>query len=78
MAVVTSSSRKTADLHLTLAGIRGRFDTIFTRDDVAHGKPAPDLYLLAAQRIGSAPQNCVAVEDSSVGVAAAFTPARSR
>jgi len=72
-AVVTSSSRKTADLHLTLAGIRARFDTILTRDDVAHGKPAPDLYLLAAQRIGSAPRNCVAVEDSSVGVAAAFT-----
>ncbi|MGP9812264.1 HAD family hydrolase [Rhodopseudomonas sp. NSM] len=73
VAVVTSSSRKTADLHLTLAGIRARFDTIFTRDDVDRGKPAPDLYLLAAQRIGSAPQNCVAVEDSSVGVAAAFT-----
>ncbi|WP_283804773.1 HAD family phosphatase [Rhodopseudomonas sp. AAP120] len=71
MAVVTSSSRKTADQHLTLAGIRARFDMVLTRDDVAHGKPAPDLYLLAAQRIGSAPRNCVAVEDSSVGVAAA-------
>ncbi|MFC0241926.1 HAD family hydrolase [Rhodopseudomonas telluris] len=71
MAVVTSSSRKTADMHLTLAGIRARFDTILTRDDVAHGKPAPDLYLLAANRIGSAPRNCIAVEDSSVGVAAA-------
>jgi HAD superfamily hydrolase (TIGR01509 family) len=71
VAVVTSSSRKTADLHLTLAGIRGRFDTILTRDDVAHGKPAPDLYLLAAGRLGAAPAHCVAVEDSSVGVTAA-------
>ncbi|MGX7744737.1 HAD family hydrolase [Rhodopseudomonas parapalustris] len=73
VAVVTSSSRKTADLHLTLAGIRGRFGTILTRDDVAHGKPAPDLYLLAADRLGVPPQNCIAVEDSSVGVTAAFT-----
>ncbi|MGO3931603.1 HAD family phosphatase [Rhodopseudomonas pseudopalustris] len=73
VAVVTSSSRKTADQHLTLAGIRDRFEIILTHDDVVLGKPAPDLYLLAAQRIGSAPQNCVAVEDSSVGVAAAFT-----
>jgi HAD superfamily hydrolase (TIGR01509 family) len=73
VAVVTSSSRKTADQHLTLAGIRARFDTILTRDDVARGKPSPDLYLLAAQRMRSAPQNCVAVEDSSVGVTSAFT-----
>jgi HAD superfamily hydrolase (TIGR01509 family) len=72
MAVVTSSSRKSAEQHLTLAGIRARFDTMLTRDDVAHGKPAPDLYLLAAERFGARPQDCVAVEDSSVGVAAAF------
>jgi HAD superfamily hydrolase (TIGR01509 family) len=71
MALVTSSSRRTAEAHLTLAGIRSRFDTLLTRDDVAHGKPAPDLYLLAAERFGARPQHCVAVEDSSVGVAAA-------
>jgi len=73
VAVVTSSSRRTADQHLTLAGIRARFETILTRDDVARGKPAPDLYLLAAERIGAPPANCVAVEDSSVGVTAAST-----
>jgi HAD superfamily hydrolase (TIGR01509 family) len=71
MALVTSSSRKTAEQHLTLAGIRDRFDTMLTRDDVVHGKPAPDLYLLAAERFGARPRDCVAVEDSSVGVAAA-------
>ena len=48
MAIVTSSSRHTADAHLTLAGIRSRFDHILTRDDVTRGKPSPDLYLLAA------------------------------
>jgi len=71
MAVVTSSSRRTAEEHLTLGGIRSRFDTVLTRDDVARGKPHPDLYLLAATRLGLRPQACVAIEDSSPGVAAA-------
>jgi HAD superfamily hydrolase (TIGR01509 family) len=70
-ALVTSSSRGTADRYLDLAGIRDRFDAILTRDDVARGKPHPDLYLLAAQRLGAPPQACVAVEDSSPGVTAA-------
>ena len=51
MAIVTSSSLRTADAHLQLAGIRHRFETILTRDDVARGKPSPDLYLLAAARL---------------------------
>ena len=70
MAIVTSSSRRTAEAHLGLAGIRARFDTILTIDDVTRGKPSPDLYLLAAARLGQAPQRCVAVEDSNHGVAA--------
>ncbi|ABD89659.1 HAD family hydrolase [Rhodopseudomonas palustris] len=72
MAVVTSASQGTAEAHLTLGGIRARFELIVTRDDVAHGKPNPDLYLLAAKRLGVTPRACVAVEDSSVGIAAAF------
>ena len=71
MAIVTSSSRRTTEAHLTLAGIRDRFDTILTRDDVARGKPSPDLYLLAASRLGVSPEFCVAVEDSNHGVTAA-------
>ena len=71
MALVTSSSRRTADRYLSLAAIRDRFDAILTRDDVARGKPHPDLYLLAAHRLGVPPQTCVAVEDSSPGVTAA-------
>jgi len=70
MAIVTSSSRRSAERHLTLAGIRARFDTVLTLDDVTRGKPSPDLYLLAAARIGHAPEACVAVEDSNHGVAA--------
>ena len=71
MAIVTSSSRRTAEAHLTLAGIRERFETILTCDDVARGKPSPDLYLLAAARFGLKPEVCVAVEDSNHGVTAA-------
>ncbi|MGY3620898.1 HAD family hydrolase [Bradyrhizobium sp. USDA 10063] len=71
MAIVTSSSRRSADQHLTLAGIRARFDTVLTRDDVTHCKPSPDLYLLAAKRLGVEPQACVAIEDSNHGVTAA-------
>ncbi|MCA1456170.1 HAD family phosphatase [Bradyrhizobium sp. BRP22] len=71
MAIVTSSSRRSADQHLTLAGIRARFDTILTRDDVVHCKPSPDLYLLAAQRLRVKPQACIAIEDSNHGVTAA-------
>ena len=72
MAIVTSSSLRTADTHLQLAGIRHRFETILTRDDVVRGKPSPDLYLLAASRFGLKPEVCVAVEDSNHGVAAAL------
>src|SRR5258708_29056335 len=71
MAMVTSSSRRTADSHLTLAGIRNRFEMILTRDDVTRGKPSPDLYLLAASRLQVKPELCVAVEDSNHGVTSA-------
>jgi beta-phosphoglucomutase-like phosphatase (HAD superfamily) len=56
---------------LTLAGIRQHFDAVITRTDVAHAKPSPDLYLLAAARLGVTPELCLAVEDSNPGVAAA-------
>jgi len=71
MAIVTSSSRRTAHEHLTLGGIRSRFETILTRDDVIRGKPSPELYLLAAATIGVQPRTCVAIEDSNPGIAAA-------
>ncbi|MGY4573586.1 MULTISPECIES: HAD family hydrolase [Bradyrhizobium] len=71
MAIVTSSSRRSAERNLTLAGIRDRFDTLLTLDDVAQGKPDPELYLKAAARLGVTPAACIAVEDSNHGVAAA-------
>jgi HAD superfamily hydrolase (TIGR01509 family) len=71
-AIVTSTSRPTAERHLTFGGIRARFDTLVTCDDVARGKPNPDIYLLAAAKLGVRPQACVAIEDSNPGIAAAF------
>jgi HAD superfamily hydrolase (TIGR01509 family) len=52
-------------------GIAELFNPVITVDDVAHGKPAPDAYLLAAQRLGVDPAQCVAYEDSGSGMTSA-------
>lgn len=70
-AVATSAGRQTAEHHLGRAGLLDRFQALATRDDVAHAKPAPDVYLEAARRLGVAPERCVAFEDSNVGLTAA-------
>jgi HAD superfamily hydrolase (TIGR01509 family) len=71
LAVATSARRLTAERNLGRAGLLDRFRTLATRDDVERTKPAPDLYLEAARRLGVAPRQCVAVEDSSIGILAA-------
>jgi HAD superfamily hydrolase (TIGR01509 family) len=70
-AVATSSARRKAMHHLRRAGIGDRFDAILTRDDVARGKPHPDLYVQAARALETAPSRCLALEDSYNGVRAA-------
>ncbi|GAN54913.1 HAD family hydrolase [Tanticharoenia sakaeratensis] len=70
-AIATSSSRYRADHHLGLVGLLERFDVIVTRDDVTRGKPDPEPYLLAASKIGVAPAQCLALEDSPSGARAA-------
>jgi len=70
--VASSSSPQRLQHALSLVGLFQRFHPhIFSADEVAHGKPAPDLFLHAADRMGVAPQRCVVVEDSVPGVAAA-------
>lgn len=69
-AVATSSGRAKARHHLEAASIAARFDAV-TRDDVACGKPYPDLYLRAARELGAAPSRCLALEDSYNGIRAA-------
>jgi len=70
-AVATSSDAHFAEFSLRRAGIAGRFDALVSGDQVARGKPAPDIYLEAARRLGRDPVECVALEDSDAGVLAA-------
>ena len=70
-AVATSSRRETVDRHLGLNGILGRFQAIVAAGDYARGKPHPDPFLKAAERLGLAPVDCLALEDSHNGVRAA-------
>jgi HAD superfamily hydrolase (TIGR01509 family) len=71
LAIATSALRATAERNLGRAGLLDRFAVLTARDEVEHPKPAPDLYLEAARRLGVAPGACVAFEDSSIGVIAA-------
>ena len=71
-AVATATQRPLALRKLQAAGLLARFDAVCTSSDVAQPKPAPDVYLLAAQRLGMAPVRCLALEDSPSGVRAAL------
>ncbi|MFO1081515.1 MAG: HAD family phosphatase [Reyranellaceae bacterium] len=71
LAVATSAERKTAEHHLSKAGLLARFQAIATRNDVERAKPHPDIYLEAARRLGVAPERCLAFEDSDIGLSAA-------
>ena len=70
-AVATSSRNPHAQHHLGAAGLLDLFETVVTRDDVLNPKPHPEPYLTAAHRLGVAPTQCLALEDSHTGVRAA-------
>ncbi|MGI4789454.1 MAG: HAD family hydrolase [Janthinobacterium lividum] len=70
-AVASNSDRVWVDNVLDIIGLTSRFKVIATADEVEHPKPAPDVYLLAAKRLGVPPQRCAAFEDSPRGLAAA-------
>ncbi len=69
--VATSTEYDEAIFTLEKAGIADRFQQITSGDQVIHGKPAPDIFLRAAERLGVPPQQCLALEDSEAGVLAA-------
>jgi HAD superfamily hydrolase (TIGR01509 family) len=71
VAVATSTTRDTALAQLEAAGLLHRFNAIATGEEIVNGKPAPDLFLLAARRLNTDPANCLVLEDSAAGVAAA-------
>lgn len=70
-AVATSTARVLAIKKLTAAKLLRRFDTMVCGDEVAQGKPAPDIFLAAAAKLGVAPAHCLVLEDSSAGIQAA-------
>jgi HAD superfamily hydrolase (TIGR01509 family) len=71
VCVASSSGPESIAFKLSLCGLAGRFgDRIFSAAQVRHGKPAPDLFLLAADRLNADPARCAVIEDSPVGVQA--------
>lgn len=71
-AVATSTRQPRAGRKLAACGLIGYFETVVTSSDVRLPKPAPDIYLLAAERLGIAPPRCLALEDSPTGTRAAL------
>jgi HAD superfamily hydrolase (TIGR01509 family) len=71
LAVASSSARGLVELVLELTGWKPRFEAVVSSEEVPRGKPAPDVYLEAARRLGVEPGGCVAVEDSTAGLRSA-------
>ncbi len=70
MGMSTSNSRELVEAFLTAQNITGYFDTIVTSNEVPHGKPAPDVYLCAMERLGMTPLECLVFEDILPGIEA--------
>lgn len=72
VAVATSSNRQYADFSMRAAGLDiASFAQVVTGEEVTKGKPAPDIYIEAACRLGIAPARCLALEDSDAGILSA-------
>ncbi len=71
VALATATPAERAAAYLEQTGLLPYFDKICSARQVAHGKPAPDIYLFAAEQLGLAPQECIALEDSTNGVRSA-------
>ena len=70
LAVASSSSKEQIESNLEIAGIRTYFEEIVSGNEVAHGKPAPEIFILAAEKIGCRPEECYVFEDSANGIVA--------
>jgi len=71
LGLASSSNRKLIDLALELGGLGRSFRATVSSEEVTRGKPAPDVYLEAARRLGVGPHACAAVEDSRSGILSA-------
>lgn len=72
IALATSTSRKTTEMNLKVINAERYFDALVCGEDVTNGKPDPEVFLTAAQKIGVPPEKCVAFEDSINGIKSAF------
>lgn len=72
LAIASGGTRDIVNRSLELAGLTPLFKAIVTADDVVHGKPAPDMFLLAAKLIGVEPTRCLVFEDAEPGIKAAL------
>jgi HAD superfamily hydrolase (TIGR01509 family) len=71
IAVASSSIEPWVAACLAKLGLAGAFNRVVTGSDVQNGKPAPDIYLIAAERLGVAPARCLAIEDAPAGIESA-------
>ena len=71
LAVASGSRKDSVVGSLTTVGLLTKFDSIVCAGDYIHPKPAPDCFLLAAQRLGVAPKDCLVFEDTQLGIQAA-------
>ncbi|RUR76183.1 HAD family hydrolase [Chlorogloeopsis fritschii PCC 9212] len=71
MAIASGGSRYNIQTTLKVIGLSHFFDSTIAIEDVALGKPAPDIFLLAAQKLKVQPSECIVYEDSNVGLEAA-------
>jgi HAD superfamily hydrolase (TIGR01509 family) len=72
LALASSAGRPVIDTVLAVAGLQHAFQATVSSEEVPRGKPAPDVYLEAAQRLGQPPRGCAAVEDSANGIRSAL------
>jgi beta-phosphoglucomutase family hydrolase len=70
-AVVSGSTRESVTESLRTLQLLDRFETLVCAGDYTHGKPHPEAFLLAAERLGVAPENCLVFEDTEMGIEAA-------
>lgn len=71
LGVATNSIRETSTAMLGYAGLLSQLDVLVTNEDVLKPKPSPDIYSLAAKRLGVEPSECLVIEDHEYGIAAA-------
>jgi HAD superfamily hydrolase (TIGR01509 family) len=70
LGLASSANREIIDLVLEISGLSDAFAATVSSEEVSRGKPAPDVYLEAARRVGVRPARCVAIEDSASGIRA--------